>query len=824
MKKDFFKKAYAMILAICVIMTTIAMPAFATETEPADSNLHGFKLATMESGKQFEFMLLDVQEKNGNYLVVSKELLGGWGVKPTYIADPQNANNKILGQHTTEGGITFDAAYLNNYPTDLQSYMADTQWDITFGNGDAAYSMVSKLCLPTEVELNANAEAFAHFKLALTNAGGPGKFYVRGAWCHDLVTLCDGVSFGAVDPTGDTAGYFPFAFNLNKDFFKNIKLDVTTMGTSVKDILTNNFTRLEMMNVYSDEELNAIGFDEIEFIESLNSFTVSAENVEDGRQADYILLNPEENNGNFLIMSKGIVGGWGVAPKYMSDPEDANNTILGLDIDGGKTFDAAYLDSFPATVQNNMVNTTWEIDFGVGDSYYMTSKLCLPTDLELTANTEAFEYMKTAVANAGGPGTFIVRGAWDNSLVTRYSGGSFGAISPTGCATHYPLVFNVNKDFFKNVKLDVTTMGTNIKNILTGNYGKTQMKGIYTDAELEIIGYGENPTVITGASFRLANKEDGKTNEFIVLDAADDNSNFLIMSKGIVGGWGVAPKYMSDPEDANNTILGLDIDGGKTFDAAYLDSFPATVQNNMVNTTWEIDFGVGDSYYMTSKLCLPTDLELTANTEAFEYMKTAVANAGGPGTFIVRGAWDNSLVTRYSGGSFGAISPTGCATHYPLVFNVNKDFFKNVKLDVTTMGSDVRDILINNVSRFDLEKIYTVAELETVYYEKNDIVPYDKELQISYNTENASTATAVNAIVKVANNTLSNAEDVSVIFAIYANDGRLINVDVNEVVDINAFSTADVPLSITGDAGFSNNCTFKAFVWSNMSDLTPLTE
>jgi len=55
--------------------------------------------------------------------------------------------------------------------------------------------------------------------------------------------------------------------------------------------------------------------------------------------------------------------------------------------------------------------------------------------------------------------------------------------------------FWLKPDFFKKVKIDVNIAGAEVKNIIRKNYTKEELAAIYTQAELELLGYTEGPPV-----------------------------------------------------------------------------------------------------------------------------------------------------------------------------------------------------------------------------------------------------------------------------------------------------------------------------------------
>lgn len=67
--------------------------------------------------------------------------------------------------------------------------------------------------------------------------------------------------FNATPGSGHQEMYARPAFYLNDNFFKSVRLDVDTMGAHVKEIILENYTKNEMAGIYSESELESIGYD-----------------------------------------------------------------------------------------------------------------------------------------------------------------------------------------------------------------------------------------------------------------------------------------------------------------------------------------------------------------------------------------------------------------------------------------------------------------------------------------------------------------------------------------------------------------------------------
>ena len=69
------------------------------------------------------------------------------------------------------------------------------------------------------------------------------------------------------DGAGYVTPYVRIAFHLNEDFFKNVKINIlndngdVVVGSFVRDMLVKKYSVEDLMNLYTDEELEAIGFE-----------------------------------------------------------------------------------------------------------------------------------------------------------------------------------------------------------------------------------------------------------------------------------------------------------------------------------------------------------------------------------------------------------------------------------------------------------------------------------------------------------------------------------------------------------------------------------
>ena len=200
-------------------------------------------------------------------------------------------------------------------PSKLTAYMEEHEWDTEAGYAVSepmpAYSVTYKIGLLSKAELSKYYREFGWI------VGASGDWNNRGWWLRSRFeravpeissyeallrnTQADGIDYdtlGKLGCTGTVPGWSKAirpCFYLNKDFFKNVKLDVASMGKSVKEALVNNYTYDEMENGaagYTASELEEIGFTDKELYVTFKQFTDKASNPFSGLgSADSVRAN-----------------------------------------------------------------------------------------------------------------------------------------------------------------------------------------------------------------------------------------------------------------------------------------------------------------------------------------------------------------------------------------------------------------------------------------------------------------------------------------------------------------------------------------------------
>jgi|GEM_PF-3190316 len=257
-------------------------------------------------------------------------------------------------------------------------------------------------------------------------------------------------------------------------------------------------------------------------------FTLASENQETGKSASYILSGTEtDQSGNLQVnvISTKIYGDGWLYAGFIDDPDiaDTKYKLITYGLSNPSSLDQFKTTQFPACVSDNMIKKDWEIAAG---SKYMQSYVCLPSKTEILNSQDAIDvivnkaiaenhYILTRTDNTYG-------GFW---AITNKGG---GYMPGTYGVSQYYFLFEcvLNKDFFKTVKLDVSNMGDNVKELITTYYTRSELSDLYTYAELSEIGYPEkyqidalysDNDIKAGTDFNFSVKFENNSNECIKL-------------------------------------------------------------------------------------------------------------------------------------------------------------------------------------------------------------------------------------------------------------------------------------------------------------------
>lgn len=213
--------------------------------------------------------------------------------------------------------------------------------------------------------------------------------------------------------------------------------------------------------------------------------------LSDDSTTEYILLDTTGNDASkFYVMTAGYFGNrsfdTGDGAKF--DPDNTKNIASWLNT-GFKT-DGVDGKKLPQSILNYInYNQEWLTDAIVGGNDYLVN-----CGISLISINEAIQY-----AGKYGYAEFGSNRWWTRSTVVLTDGrrvpapmDTNGTVWGTGATDNTPKVrpvFYLGKDFFKNVSIDIDTMGLEVRNAICASYNKSDLKALYTEEQLIDIGF-----------------------------------------------------------------------------------------------------------------------------------------------------------------------------------------------------------------------------------------------------------------------------------------------------------------------------------------------
>lgn len=332
----------------------------------------------------------------------------------------------------------------------------------------------------------------------------------------------------------DDVNYYPMDF-----------ADGKTYKTSTID--KNRYIACRVTPVYADGTRAASELQKKGVITSLSAVTVAELSAEkryetrftppeyrfrlEGTQREYSLLDvfEGENDSRYFVLSDFLTANLeqhNIDPQNINpDDKDSigywlNNTYVkdGYSL-GGRKWQKLEEDIYDYIDKNHK----WSVEAGISESstgaakqnnrgYSYTAGIGILTETEsvkylgrygwnvTTENKEWYNPWLLATGNAdtdkyvevmnfkvadGAP----VRHSGEHMFVDVTPGGGHGEL-------YARPAFYLNDDFFKSVRLDVDNLGAHVKKIIMQNYTKNELAAIYSESELEKIGYAAKPVGI----------------------------------------------------------------------------------------------------------------------------------------------------------------------------------------------------------------------------------------------------------------------------------------------------------------------------------------
>ncbi|MBQ7793780.1 MAG: hypothetical protein IJ366_04590, partial [Clostridia bacterium] len=491
------------------------------------------------------FILLDT-DSEGNYFVMcnafgaaTRAVVSGFGnVENSFAARRFNVESTESVAYTINNSIS---TYV---PASMQDYMLTKRWyseyDCTCADAEhSAHSTSCKLALPSWTELEQYRDKIGW--------SGLGKFGETHMQTRTTIMKLDGVYMPAAigmypttsEPTailfkGDTnvnnAQVRPVFF-LDKDFFKKVAVDVTSVGANALAEI-KKYEMTDLASIYDVTELGQLGFDvgmednsdqvPTAYRSALSSLTQgSVMKDKDGVSIDsthakyentsdeytftvdgksYVLLG-EDESGDLFVSSKTVYYGDQEGALWTATTSTAAaDYVFSVDNENSiaSTFNSeTWISSnIPSLMQNQLKDKVWWTEHDVAayediDAWRTTAKIALPSYAEIKQYSDRYPFGSVKSDNREWlrsfqliDGTLKAIGLIDDGKIRSSAIGYY--------KSYYRPVFYLDKDFFKNVNIGVDSIGSAIKAEIVEKYELSELTSTYTSADLISLGYDEN--------------------------------------------------------------------------------------------------------------------------------------------------------------------------------------------------------------------------------------------------------------------------------------------------------------------------------------------
>lgn len=883
MKKNFVR-FMGLIIAMLMVVTMIPVTAFAEETASAafavgDSTYYLMPdVTTTYNGKTYIGIYANVQEIT---------------YADNQFPDDQNTQERIVlvsDGDRAEGGkyVVVNNSYTT--PVDIQTKItyfepfgkyivgADYEWfmgEIYTKPDDAArtkYYFKGSVGLPSSSELQAlyaNDIAVSHGAGLATRAasylGVPGGAFWQRVRSSNVENVLLARKYVDDDSTKDVEkfvslqgsawGYMTY---VSPEFFVKTKLDVSSMGSLVKEYLAANYIQDDFAGLgYTADEFASMGISEVPAnptpAHSPNYLKVIAE---DGVIKEYLYNDTIVKNGKTYVGLIGTTDMYNNGLGYiganfrplMSEgvdfegealPTDSNwylSTNITTEWNNNKYKEIhTFMNYVPTAMQEYLLKYSY--DCGQNNMYdgftahtlRTIGKLTIVSKDELAAH---INYLEPAATH-------------DSQIVTRTGNNAYGFYVYDKAEDVFKVIgtyeypggslfarMYVDADMFKSVKLDVASMRSNVKALLKANFLRSELEGLYTDEELDVIGVEsfrveEKPEGVTGSSFVV----DGKT--FYYLEDTiiyNGKKYFRVFDKRDYTPWSGDAFYQITER----------AEGGIYIVLHQASLTGTTLENHPTN------FGVFGDYV------IPSDYEWSYGTAAYKganvpvYFKGSVnvptpadydnvinqgisfTNQGQmriTSTFFV---WSNGT-SRYNytgnqkgnglltyvedGNYFKGVYSAG----YNYVSYISEDFFIENELDIATTSDMVLDLIKNNFTREELAAGgWSESALDKLFDSNYSGTGLGL---VAYKTGPAEVAVVINN-----NNPVASTGSKAIVVAAYSKAGleKAAVIPVSGTIPANAYTS-----KLTASLNVADNVEIteiKVMLWDSIENMKPLAD
>ncbi len=240
----------------------------------------------------------------------------------------------------------------------------------------------------------------------------------------------------------------------------------------------------------------------------------------------FILLDTKNvDSSKFLVMAENEYGAKAFDPDLTGvfDPSDTNNIANYMN---GSEFKALLPTDIVSHINTNYYWITEPSHANLGiDQYAVQAGIVVPSQTEWSQYAGKFGLIPGGSAGNDGWWLRTVRGTASDKIymlrtLTEVNEqlGQTHQLEPNIATCRIRPMFHLNRDFFLDVELDVSTLGSEVCAAIRDTYTKEEMAatGFYTEEELLALGYSTNVT-ITGLTY-----EDGEGQPLTTLVGATE--------------------------------------------------------------------------------------------------------------------------------------------------------------------------------------------------------------------------------------------------------------------------------------------------------------
>ena len=233
---------------------------------------------------------------------------------------------------------------------------------------------------------------------------------------------------------------------------------------------------------------------------------------------------------------------------------------------------------------------------------------------------------------------------------------------------------------------------------------------------------GEYPDYNSDTPAEYIFKIENSDKEFILLD---DEDGFFVLTKDAYGMRAFDPNGTQkfDPEDGNNIAYWLNHDFLEKGNGSAMKLPDNLIKYIDTERMWDTEAGVSDGncpegYSVQCGVALMSQTEWRKYYKRFGVRDDITGNGWWLRTPRVIGGGKNivmevELTSMYIGGTFGKASNEGTWFVRP-VFYLEDDFFKNVRLDLDSVGSEVFAAMSRHFKCEDLTDLYSDREIRNM--------------------------------------------------------------------------------------------------------------